>query len=349
MARISFKCLPYGDLPYTDNSLTTKMMLKLFENVPYLAMLPLASEKENLYYRTLENIPGVTIKDRRVFFKNDTGHFKQGLRDLDNTFNHPYVENLEKYKIDSFFFPKYIPILKRVKPLETVVNLFGPFTVSQLLTVKEGQQILADRCYRKLVIQAVCVKALWIINKIKEVSPDTQPIIILEEPLFSRYGDIKRENEDITREIVINMFTKVISKIKKYHGLVGIQCFEKCDWQIPLEAGVDIISFDAYNNPNNLNIIAEKINNFLIGGGRINWGIVPVKTEALVKSMTIDNIYNRFIKTIDGLIVSGVSERLAYNRSTVSVQGNVDKLPVIFAEKALILSTQLSKRIPFKN
>ncbi len=349
MAKISFKCLPYGDLPYTDDSLTTKMMVKLFENVPYLAMLPQASAHENLYYRTLENIPGVVVKDRKVVFKNNTDIFKQGLRDLDNTFNHPGIENLEKYKIDSFFLPKYLQILKRIKPAETVVNLLGPFTIAELLTMKDEQHILADRCYRKLVIQALCVKAMWIINKIKEVSPDTQPIIILEEPLFSRYGDIKRENEDITRDIIINLFTKVIHKIKEYHGLVGIQCFEKCDWQIPLEAGVDIISFDAYNNPNNLNIIAEKINNFLIGGGRINWAIVPVKTEALVKSLTIDNIYNRFIKTIDGLVVSGVSERLAYNRSTVSVQGCVDKLPIIFAEKALILSTQLAKRIPFKS
>lgn len=349
MARISFKCLPYGDLPYTDDKLTTKMMVKLFENVPYLAMLPHADEHENLCYRTLENIPGVIVKGKKTVFKKDTNEFKQGLRELDSVFNHPYVENLEKYKINSFFFPKYIQILKRIKPAETVVNLLGPFTIAQLLTNKDDQHILADKCYRKLVIQAVSVKAMWIINKIKEASPDTVPIIILEEPLFSHYGDIKRENEDVTRETVINLFTKVINKIKEYHGLVGIQCFEKCDWQIPLEAGADIISFDAYNNPNNLNIIAEKINNFLIGGGRINWAIVPVKTEALVKSLNIDSVYNRFIKTIDGLIVSGVSERLAYNRSTVSIQGNVDKLPIIFAEKALILSTQLAKRIPFKS
>ncbi len=349
MARISFKCLPYGDLPYTDCSLTTKMMLKLFENVPYLAMLPQASAQDNLFYRTLENIPGVIIKDKKVSFKSNTEDFKHELKELDNAFNHPYVELLEKYKIDSFFLPKYIQILKRIKPAETVINLLGPFTISQLLTTKDEQEILTDRCYRKLIIQALSVKAIWMINKIKEASPDTQPIIILEEPLYSRYGDIKRTNEDITRDIVINLFSKVIHKIKEYHGLVGIQCFEKCDWQIPLEAGTDIISFDAYNNPNNLNIIAEKINNFLIGGGRINWGIIPVKTEALVKSLTIDNIYNRFIKTIDGLVVSGVSERLAYNRSTVSVQGNIDKLPVIFAEKALILSTQLAKRIPFKS
>ena len=91
-----------------------------------------------------------------------------------------YVENLEKYKINSFFLPKYIQILKRIKPAETVVNLLGPFTIAQLLTNKDDQHILSDKCYRKLVIQAVSVKAMWIINKIKEASPDTVPIIILE-------------------------------------------------------------------------------------------------------------------------------------------------------------------------
>ena len=145
------------------------------------------------------------------------------------------------------------------------------------------------------------------------------------------------------------MFAKVIQKIKECHGLVGIQCFEKCDWQIPIEAGADIISFDAYNNPNNLNIIAEKINDFLAGGGRINWGIVPVMTEALVKSLTVDQVYDRFAKTVENLVIAGVSERLAYNRAMVSINGNVNKLPLIFAEKALMLSVQLSKRIPHKS
>ncbi len=349
MAKIFFKCLPNGELPYTDVSLTTKMMVKLFENVPYLAMLPNASEKETLAYRTLENIPGVEFIDKKVYFKNDTDIFKQELRHLDRVFNNPTDENLEPYKINSFFLPKYLQIIKRLKPKETVINLLGPFSIAEMLTSKDSLHLLSDKYYRKLVIQAVCIKAMWIINKIKDLSPETQPIIILEEPLLGHYGNIKRENEDITREIVINLFAKVIQKIRSFQGIAGIQCFEKCDWQIPIEAGADIISFDAYNNPNNLNIIADKINNFLICGGRINWAIVPVKNETLVKSLTIDAIYNRFIKTIDGLIIAGASERLAYNRSSVSIQGNIDKLPVIFAEKALILSTQLSRRIPFKN
>ena len=72
-------------------------------------------------------------------------------------------------------------------------------------------------------------------------------------------------------------------------------------------------------------------------------------TEALVKSLTVDQVYDRFAKTVENLVIAGVSERLAYNRAMVSINGNVNNLPLIFAEKAFMLSVQLSKRIPHKS
>lgn len=110
-----------------------------------------------------------------------------------------------------------------------------------------------------------------------------------------------------------------------------------------------MISFDAYNNPNNINIMPEKINEYLVRGGRINWAIVPVMNETIVKSLSVEYIYDRFIKTIEGLIVAGTSEKLTYNRATISIQGDINSLPLIFAEKALIVANQVSKRIPVKS
>ena len=312
----SFRCLPVGNLPYTTDKAATKMMVKLFENIPFLANLPDASPDENLLRRTLMNTPGVFIQEKKVIFDNDAPNLKAKLVALDAAFNSPTEENLEQFKFETFFLPKYY---------------------------------LADKYYRKVVIQTICVKALWIIHKIKKLSPETRPLIILEEPLLYKIGDIKRENEDVTRDVIINMFSKVISKIHEYEGLVGIQCFEKCDWKIPIDSGVDLISFDAYNNPNNLNIMPEKINEYLVRGGRINWAIVPVMNETIVKSLSVEYIYDRFIKTIEGLIVAGTSEKLTYNRATISIQGDINSLPLIFAEKALIVANQVSKRIPVKS
>lgn len=348
MPKISLKSFPVGALPYEDDATTTKMMLKLFEKVPYLALLPKADANEHLLYRTFSGIPNITFKDKRAFLSNDFAKLKQDVLVLDNAFNNPTAENLEVFAADSFFLPKYMLILNRLKPAHTVINLMGPFSASQMMITEGNKQVLADKLYRKLLVEAVVVRALWFVQEIKSFSPNTTPIIVLEEPLLYKIGEVKRGNEDITKEVIVNFFAKTIEKIQASGAKVCIQSFEKCDWQIPLEAGVDIISFDAYNNPNNINIISEKINAFLQKGGVINWGIVPVKNETIIKSTSVEKIYDRFISTVNALVVAGVDENLAFNNAMVSTQGDLENLPLFFAEKALILATQLAKRIPVK-
>ena len=188
---------------------------------------------------------------------------------------------------------------------------------------------------------------MWIREKIKEVSPQTIPLIIFEEPQLHKFGDAKRKSEELTRDIVENMYTKVFQKLHQFGCLVGVQCFEKCDWQLVLSSGVDLISFDAYNNPNNIGIIADKINSFISKGGYINWGIVPVKTESQIKNLSIDNLQNRLQTTIEDVASQGVNLDLLYKHSFVSVQGNLDKIPIIFAEKALMLSERLASKLSF--
>lgn len=345
---LSLKCLPNGALPYLDDKLPTKMMTKLFEDVPYLGLFPRVDEHDNLVDMTFENIPGIKVGTRRIILKSDTDAFAKKFDQMDKVYNNPTAESLEEYKTTCFFLQKYLKILERIKPKETVFSLLGPFTMAQMISIKDDIQLLSDKYYRKFLTEAICLKAMWFINKIKEVSPETLPIVIFDEPKFNQFGMVKKENEDVTKDTVVHFYSKIFEKLREYGAAVGVQSFEKCDWQVIMEAGADLISFDGYNNPYNLNIIADKVNHYLANGGHINWGMVPVQSESIVKSLTIDNLYNRFISTIESLIDSGVSERLAYNRAMVSLQGDTDSLPLIFAEKALILSTQLAQKIPKK-
>ena len=92
----------------------------------------------------------------------------------------------------------------------------------------------------------------------------------------------------------------------------------------------------------------DDIIEFIKRGGKINWGIVPTMNEALVKGLTVDYMAQRLFATFEGLILAGVSEPYVYNSAFVSVQGNLDHLPVIFAEKAVMIATQLAQRIPVK-
>lgn len=347
--KLATRCIPLGALPYETIESTTRMAAKLFDKAPFIPVLPKISPLDTIVVHTLEGIPGIKFKDQKLVLKTTSNSYKTGLSKLDKAFNRADLEHLEHFAINAEFMEKFFQMIKKFNPPNAVVNLLGPFTISQILMNAVEEQMLADKSFRKLFIQAVCVKALWIIEKIKEINPDTVPIIILEEPRFSQLGVLKRENEEITAELVTALFARTIEKLKEAGAIVGIQCLEKCDWQIPIKAGADIISFDAYNNPNNLCIIPEQVTEFLERGGKINWGIVPVMTESVVKALNIDYVSHRLYATMEGLILAGVPEKLVYNSAIVSIQGDVDKLPLIFAEKAIILATQLGKRIPVKS
>ena len=347
--KLKSRCFPLGALPYETVQAATRMVAKFFDQMPFLAVLPNISPEDSIIQRTLENIPGVSIKDTRVSLDIEVDSYKLGMLKLDKAFHKPTPVNLAPFAIEVPFLEKYLQIIKKFQSANAVINLMGPFTISQLLTVAADEHMLVDKNFRKLFTQSICVKALWVINKIRESCPTTVPIIVLEEPLFGQLGNIKRENEDITVELVTNFFAKVIEKIKAAGGLVAVQCMDKCDWKIPINAGVDIISFDAYNNFNNLSIIPEKLIEFISRGGKLNWGIVPVMTETRVRTLNIDYLTKRLFNSFESIILSGVPERFIYNSSLISIQGNVDKLPIIFAEKAIILAYQLSKKIPFKS
>lgn len=347
--KLASRCIPLGSLPYESSDAATRLLVKFNEKLPFLAFLPKVSDTENIVHRTLENIPGIRIRGLDIKLKTGTNSYEQGLAKLDKAFNSPEPANLEPFKINSAYMEKFIPMIKKFKAPNAVINLLGPFTISQMLTQTAEEQMLIDKSYRKLFIQAVCVKALWAINKIKEACPDTTPLVILEEPLFGQLGDLKRENEEITVELVTALLSKVVEKLKEAGADVGIQCLDKCDWQIPINSGVDLISFDAYNNPNNLCIIPEQITEFISRGGKINWGIVPVSDESIIKSVNIDILSRRFFSTLEGLILEGVPEKFVYNSAFVSIQGDTINLPIIFAEKAIILANQLAKKIPVKS
>ncbi len=347
--KLHTRCFPAGALPYENIETATRMVAKLFEKSPFLAILPKVDLNDTVTQRTLGNIPGIKVSDKVVSLKKSGNAYKQALVKLDKAFNTQEPELLELYNIDCVFLEKYFQIIKKFKSPHAYINLLGPFTISQILMGAAREQMLTDKSFRKLFIQSICVKALCMINKIKEACPTTVPIVILEEPLLGQLGNIKRENEEITSELVVNLLQRVIETIKAAGAICAVQCMEKCDWQVPIDAGADIISFDAYNNPNNLCIIPDKIIEFISRGGKINWAIIPTMTESIVKSLNIDYAQKRLFATLEGLIVSGVPEHFVYNSALVSVQGDVDKLPLIFGEKAVMLSTQLAKKIPAKS
>ena len=345
---VETRCLPVGALPYDNLNHATAMMAKLFSQNPYIALLPNMSDTETLENRIFNNIPGVEYNNGKLVLSAGTPEHEAGIAALDKACKSPNLKHLESFSFEAKFLEKYFHMIKKFNSKNAYVNILGPFTVSQMLTSKAEEQSIADKKYRKLFAEAVCVKGLWAIEKIKQACSSTAPVVILEEPMLNQLGAVKRQNPGITAELVTNLFSNTVETLKNAGAAVGVQCMGKCDWSVPINAGVDIISFDAYNNPNNLTIIPDILTEYLKNGGMINWGIVPVVSDSVVKDLTVDYLYKRLSSTIEGVILSGVPAGLLYKSALVSVNGDMDKLPVMFSEKALILAIKLGSRLALR-
>ena len=346
---LNFKNLPVGSLPYEDIQLCKKMMLRLYEKIPFLPELPLIDPNDEVFHRTINNFPGIKFVDNKLLITdNNIDDIYQIVNLMDKIYNSEAPYDIDMFSSDTPFFYMYNAILKRIKPKFTVVNLVGPFTLANSI-FNVNATVVLNNLYKDFIVYLITIKALWFINKIKESSPDTKPLIIFDERLLYRFGTLKRTNDNITEDTVISLFNRVFSKLRKEGAYIGVQSFEKCNWQLLFDADcVDMISIDAYQNPSNLNILAKSVNKFLAKGGYINWGIVPVTNEKVIRSLNINNIQERFLSTLDNLSAEGVSMDLLLNNSTVSVQGDLSKYPLIFAEKALIIANKLSAQLSGK-
>lgn len=348
---LNFYNLPFGNLPYEDIQLCKQMMLRLYEKIPFLPELPLMNPEDNIFQRTLSNMPCITFKDGKLLLaESNNEQLMYSVMQFEKIYKSSGPYDIDMFASDAPFFNMYIEILKRLKPKYTVINLLGPFSLANLFFNKNAAPILLDNIYRKYLTFIISTKALWFIQKIKSASPDTTPIIMFDERLLYKFGTLKRTNENITKESVTALLTKVFARVRKESALVGVQSFEKCNWQIVFDTdNVDIISFDAYKNPANLNIIAPSVNKFLAKGGYINWGIIPVTNENVIRSLNVNTLQERLNSTIESLASEGVSLNLLKRHCTVSIQGDLSNLPIIFAEKAVMIANQLGKKISTKH
>lgn len=346
----NYRCIPQGALPYENIKSATHMIAKLFPDIPYLPFLPNIDPSQSLKKRTLRNMPGIIIDDNDQLIVNiNAGDIKQSQSHLNKILKSDKIEDFDEFKLNDIFFEKYLQLIKKFKSTYACINLLGPFSVSRLFTEISQHRIFININVKKLYLQTIVATTIYSILKIKEQNSNTIPIIIFEEPMLSNLGIIKHDEENVTTENVIDLLASVFDKIKAHGALVCVKCLSKCDWTVPIKAGADIISYDAYNNPNNLCIIPEIVSIFLENGGKINWGIIPVASENMIMRLNNEYIYERLKATIDGLVVAGISRDLLYKTASISINGDVDNLPLIFAEKAAMLTKNVASRLTICN
>lgn len=218
----------------------------------------------------------------------------------------------------SISFPSFIELVRQTKPKFAKGQITGPFTLSIALN-------------NNVDIDKLINNTIWQIEQIKLANPTTIPIIFIDEPTLS--------NLKTQIDIPIKMIKSISDKIKQHGGLSGLHCCGNCNWTIAINAGIDIISFDAYLYPHTL---GPEIKDFLSNGGKIAWGVVPTKDKNELEKANLDKITKVFENGVNYLTKMGIDEKIIIENSLITPSCGAGSLSEELAEKAMSLTKQLS-------
>jgi hypothetical protein len=288
-----------------------------------------------------EAFPNVVIDDSKEKMYFDTG--KESTAELEGFYESYMEENLDHFKISAEFSRGIYAMVKRLSAdRPSSVQFFksqvtGPVTFG-LATVDENKRALYyNDVYRDVVIKGITMKARWLLDKFKGLG--YKQICFVDEPILTGFGSstyVSVHREDVVRDL-----NEVVEVVHADGALVGTHCCGNTEWPILMDAGVDIISFDAFEFGDTIGYYPDQTKKFLENGGVLAWGIVP--TSDKIAEATADSLIAKLKERITHLASKGINENLIWEKCLLTPSCGTGSLPVEHSEKVFYTLAEVSR------
>ncbi|MFC1594534.1 hypothetical protein ACFL38_04325 [Candidatus Omnitrophota bacterium] len=285
-----------GSLPFTDVNQACDFVLETFkEDILFWPQLPKRSFYENMYVQYSQGIPGVVIDEekRRICIDVESADF---LNQLESSLQAYADNNFAYFSIGKDYavgFHQMLSMLKQQSDVSVVKGqVIGPISFALSVTDQQKQPILYNADVFEIIINCLSMKAKWQIKKFKEINPDVNCIIFIDEPYLVSIGS---SFVSLKQEQVVGSINRVIAAIHEAGALVGIHCCGNTDWSIVLSTDLDILNFDAYNYLDNLVLYKDDLRKFFSRDGILAWGIVPTSDEVTKDSLSAETLSQKIV------------------------------------------------------
>lgn len=346
-SKLTLNCMAIGSLPHKNSEKAMELVEKNFFEIPFWAQLTRLSKNEDMIVQFLENMPSLFMDEEngKTYLETESDKFFEDIEqfycDYEEIISDLNCEAIEKYAINySKTFPKFIEIIENTKPAYAKGQIVGPFTLATTLVDKSGKCAFYDETLREIIVKTLSIKALWQIKQIKVANPDIIPIIFIDEPSISQLGTSAYVT--ISQEEVLELISEISDLIKENGAMSAIHCCGKCDWGLPIKAGVDIINLDAYNFAQNLSLFSKELDDYLKQGRKIAWGVVPTLDKDALEAADEQTIISIFEKAVKYLTNKGIDEKIIIENSLITPSCGAGSLSEDLAFKAMDLTKKVS-------
>ena len=341
-----------GSLPHTDPERAVELVLNHLDEIPIFPELPRRGLLEEMIGSHTQGLPGLVIDRRRNRLYVDTSRdlsqqlatFYERVMEADDT------GALDGFAVDSEHLSALEPaasaieraVAKREGPFPLVkVHIPGPITFQLGLEDHEGRQLYYDETFADVLLRQIEMQARWLVRRFRPYGEKV--LIFLDEAALAAFGSSGYIG--VLREDVVDRLRRTVQGIRKEPDtIVGIHVCGGTDWPMVIEAGFDMLNFDAFSYSSAFLAYARQIQKFLQKGGLVAWGMVPSSHH--IDDTVADELYARIVEMVDEVAAAGdLGREEILARSVLTPSCGLGTLTERRAERALELLDDLAEHL----
>ena len=320
-----------GSLPHKDAQQAVDVVLRNIPNAPIWPQLPANGLNEQMEIQYSEGIPRV-ILDRekgRMYF-DTTGDTSADLAEFYEKY---CAEDFEAFRITPEFSKGIYAMEAALKASKTKrpfvkVQTTGPLSVGLSIVDEDKRAIFYNPEFVDVVVKGMAMKCRWQIRKFRPFAE--QVICFVDEPILSAFGSSTYVS--VTRDDTVAKLGEVIEAVHAEGAIAGVHCCGNTEWPILMDAGVDLINFDAFDYGETILLYPDAFKAHLKAGKGLAVGIVPTNS-AKIQAATVESLTAKFCTLIEKLAkATGLDVPLICRQSFITPSCGTGSLPVADAE-----------------
>ncbi|MDR0502949.1 MAG: hypothetical protein LBH16_06460 [Treponema sp.] len=351
MVKTKFLSTAIGSMPFEDPAYAVGVSLKSMD-APIWPQLPRLGLLEQMEVQYSENIPCAVVDTgkNRMFFQTDVDYsekFAEFYEAYMTASDEGGTNDFSSMAISETYSKGIYSLLNTLKEKGgkkpwIKVQSTGPVTFALSIVDENKRAMYYNEEFRDVIVKAISMKSRWQIQQFKPYADNI--ICFIDEPILSAFGSSTYVS--VKREDVVSILNEVIEAIHAEGAIAGIHCCGNTEWSILVDAGVDIVNFDAFEYGETIAIYADSVKKHLERGGTLAWGVVP--TSEKIREQTAQSLEEQLEKVMDNLASKGIDKNLIAEQAIITPSCGTGSLAAEDAEKVFSLMAELTKRMKSK-
>jgi len=343
-----------GSMPHEDSDRAVDVVLQSIPAAPIWPQLSARGLLEQMEIQYSEGMPCRVIDEEkgRMYF-DTSGDYSESFAEFyeaymgamdpdDGTGDCSALAISREFSSGIYALEKRLRAGGESRPF-VKVQTTGPCSFALSIVDENKRALYYNEEFRDVIVKALAMKCRWQIQKFKPFADNV--ICFVDEPILSGFGSSTYVS--VQREDVVAILGEIIEAIHMDGALAGVHCCGNTEWSILMDAGADIVNFDAFEFGETIAMYPDHVKRHLEAGKMLAWGVVPTSTK--IREQTPATLVAQYESVVDNLVAnSGIDKQLILEQTLITPACGTGSMEVADAEKVFELNGKLSAALKEK-